>query len=132
MVRSYAAVSAMALAFLLADTALAQVYHDTSGTIVPGVMPEPFPYTPRPPGQYGLALSTAQGLTAPAGARYAVICADGQALRYTTDGQTTPTASKGIYLANGLCVALVGQQTIANIRAITTTSGGTLDAEYFQ
>ena len=95
-------------------------------------IPDGGPYTPLAPGQYGVAIASSTPLTIPSTARTAVVCADGQALRYTTDGATTPTASKGIYLANGSCVAIVGAAAMSNFRAITVTSGGTLDAEYFQ
>ena len=122
----------LVLLLLAVQKACAQTYKDRLGTVVQGQVEVPFPYTPMAPGQYSLAIASSTALTPPTGARYAAVCADGHDLRYTTDGATTPTTSKGVYLANGTCVALVGSATITSFRAITTTSGGTLDAEYFQ
>ncbi len=120
-------------ALTIAVPAFGQTYTDSQGTIVHGMVPVPFPFTPLGPGQYGVSIATATGLTIPAGARYVNVCADGQPMRYTTDGQTTPTAGgTGVYVANGSCVLLEGPKVIANFKAITTTAGGTLDAEYFK
>ncbi len=119
---------ALALAFCAA--AAAQQYKDKGGTIVQGVFPLPFGYTPLPPGQYGLAPTSPTALTIPAGARYAVICAEGATVRYTTDGATTPTGLVGIPLDSGVCAALSGATVLANFRAFS--SAGTLDVEFFQ
>ena len=124
--------AALALAFALASPELVQgqSYHDIGGTAVPGMIPLPMPYAPLSPGQHNLALTSATALTAPTGARYATVCASGAAVKYTTDGTTTPTATVGMPLAPGACVALSGPQTLANFSAFS--SSGTLDVEYFQ
>jgi len=122
--------AALALFLAKGDPAAAQNYHDTGGTLVPGVIPLPTPYAPLSPGQHNLALTTATALTVPTGARYATVCASGAAVKYTTDGTTTPTSSVGMPLAAGACVALSGPQGLANFRAISAS--GTLDVEYFQ
>jgi hypothetical protein len=119
-----------ALALISGSGALAQTYRDTGGTVVPGVIPLPFSYTPLPPGQHNLAAASATALAVPAGARYATVCASTAAVRYTTDGATTPTASVGMPLAAGACMALSGPSVLANFRAFS--SSGTLDVEYFQ
>ncbi len=118
-----------ALALALASPALAQTYHDTGGTAVQAVMPRPFDFTPLNPGQHSIAITSATPLTVPAGARYATVCAKTASLNYTTDG-TTPTASLGMTLAVGACVALSGPKVLAGFQAISAT--GTLDAEFFQ
>ncbi|MBV8614422.1 MAG: hypothetical protein JOY66_11730 [Acetobacteraceae bacterium] len=120
--------AALMAAFLCAP-AHAQTYYDTGGTHIEAVMPRPFDFTPLPPGQHNVAITSATPLMVPTGARYATICAKGSALEYTTDG-TTPTASLGMALAAGACVALSGPAVLANFRAISAT--GTLDAEFFQ
>ena len=122
-------VSAAAIALALVSPASAQTYHDTGGTAIPAVMPRPFDFTPLSPGQHNVAITSATPLTAPTGARYATVCAKTASLEYTTDG-TTPTASLGMALAAGACVALSGPAVLANFRAISAT--GTLDAEFFQ
>jgi hypothetical protein len=116
--------------FLCGAPALAQTYHDLNGTIVPGSVPLPYPYTPLSPGQHTLSITSATALTVPAGARFANVCATTAAVRYTTDGTTTPTATVGQPLAAAACVSLSGPLMIANFRAISAT--GTLDVEYFQ
>jgi len=121
---------ALALALALAPAASAQTYRDWSGTIVPGVFPLPYGYTPLSPGQHNLAITSSTALTIPTGARYATVCASTAAVRYTTDGTTTPTASVGMPLQAGACMALSGPTVLANFLAISVT--GTLDVEYFQ
>ena len=73
----------------------AQTYRDSSGTIVQGVFPLPYGYTPLSPGQHNLAITSSTALTIPTGARYATVCASTAAVKYTTDGTTTPTSSVG-------------------------------------
>jgi len=108
---------AHALALALAPVGgSAQTYRDSSGTIVQGVFPLPYGYTPLPPGQHNLALTSSTALTIPTGARYATICAS--------------TASVGMPLPAGACVALSGATVLANFLAISAT--GTLDVEFFQ
>lgn len=90
----------------------------------------PFPYTPLPNGQYGLAVTSATSLTVPNLATYAVICAETATVRYTTDGHTTPSASVGMPLLSGTCVGVAGPKVLANFKALSST--GTLDIEYFK
>jgi len=121
--------AALALA-LGCGAAPAQTYIDRSGTIVPGVAAIPFAYIPLSPGQHNLSLASAAALTVPGGARYATICASGGTAKYTTDGTTTPSATVGMPLISGACVALTGAAVIANFRAFS--SSATLDVEFFQ
>lgn len=123
--------SCVALALVLfASPTFSQTYRDAGGTIVPGVMPLPYAYTPMPPGQHNLAPTTATALTVPAGARYATVCASAAASKYTTDGATAPTATVGQPLAAGSCVSLSGPEVLSSFRVISPS--GTLDVEYFQ
>ncbi len=107
-----------------------QTYRDTGGTIVSGVVPLPYAYTPLPPGQHNLSPASSTTLTIPAGARYATVCASTASARYTTDGETTPTATIGQPLPAGSCISLSGPAVLANFRVVSTS--GTVDAEYFQ
>ncbi len=99
-----------------------------TGVRAPTISP-PYPYTPLPPGQHGLSLSSATKLTVPAGASYAVVQANGGAVKYTTDGATTPTTSLGMTFASGATIYLSGPLMLANFQAIA--SAATLDVEYF-
>ena len=119
----------LALVFI-AGPAFSQTYRDAGGSVVPGVMPLPYAFTPLPPGQHALAPTSATALTVPAGARYATLCVSGATARYTTDGVTTPSAGVGQPLAAGSCVSLSGPAVLANFRVVSTT--GALDVEYFQ
>lgn len=92
----------------------------------------PYPFTPLTPGQHNLGVVSSTALTVPVGATYATICASTQAVKYTTDGTTTPTSSVGQPLASGQCVALSGPLVLANFRAIQVTATATLDVEYFR
>lgn len=121
--------AAMACAFALVP-AWAQTYRDAAGTIIPGFVLIPFPYTPMAPGQHNIAPTSATALAAPQGARFATLCASGATVRYTTDGVTTPTASVGQPLGAGSCVSLSGPAVLSKFLAISPT--GTLDVEYFQ
>lgn len=109
---------------LWATFALAQIPGPPSYTVN-----GPFPYTPLPAGQYGLAPTVATALTVPALASYAVICAETATVRYTTSG-TTPTSSVGMPLLAGTCVGMSGPLVLAAFRALSAT--GTLDVEYFK
>jgi len=124
--RAAAAVTALALS----TPSFCQTYHDSAGTVVPGVIPLPYSYTPLSPGQHNLAPISSTALTVPTGARYATVCASSATVKYTTDGTTTPTASVGQPLAAGSCVSLSGATVLTNFRAISAT--GILDVEYFQ
>ncbi len=118
------------LALALCGSGAAQQYKDTGGTTIQGVAPLPFPYAPLSPGQYDLAVTSVTALTAPTGARYAVVCAETATVRYTTDGATTPNGLVGMPLASGSCTALSGATVLANFKAYS--SSGTIDVEYFQ
>jgi len=107
-----------------------QTYRDAGGSIVPGIIPLPYAYTPLPPGQHNLSLTSATALTVPAGARYAIVCASTATAKYTTDGVTAPTASVGQPLSAGSCLSLSGPAVLTNFRAYAAS--GTLDVEYFQ
>lgn len=89
-------------------------------------------FTPLSPMQAGLAITSATSLTAPSGATYAVACAAGQSVNYTTDGTTTPTASVGMPLAQGQCLTLSGASVIANFKAIQQSATATLNVSYFK
>jgi hypothetical protein len=92
-------------------------------------------YTPLSPMQSGLTVASSTALTIPATANYAVVCAYGQAVNYTTDGTTTPTTTAsgvGMQLAVGSCVPLVGATVIANFRAIQQSATATLSVSYFK
>jgi hypothetical protein len=115
---------------LLPQPATAQTYRDASGSIVAGVMPLPYAFTPLAPSQHNLAPTTATALTIPSGARYATVCASTAGSKYTTDGATTPTTAIGQPLPAGSCVSLSGGAVLANFRVISAS--GTLDVEYFQ
>lgn len=93
-------------------------------------MPLPYQYAPLAPGQHNLGVSSATGLTLPAGSRFATICAAAATVKYTTDGVTAPTATVGQSLPAGACVSLSGAAVLINFRAVG--AGGTLDVEYFQ
>ncbi|RBP03792.1 hypothetical protein DFR50_14240 [Roseiarcus fermentans] len=117
-------------------TALGSPMQQTGGTV--GIAPGantigtvgPYGYTPfSGAGQHGLAPTSAKALTVPSGAAYATICARTAEVEYTTDG-STPSASAGMPLAAGACVALSGPLVVAAFRAFSAT--GTLDVEYFR
>ena len=123
-------VYAFVILSLGACAARGQTYYDSHGTVVQGVMPLPFAYTPLPPGQHNISPASATALTVPAGARFATVCASAATAKYTTDGVTPPTASVGQPLSAGSCVSLSGPAVLANFRVVS--SSGTLDVEYFQ
>lgn len=89
-------------------------------------------YTPLSPMQAGLAIASSTGLTIPTGATYAVVCAEGANVRYSTDGTTTPTATIGMLLLQNNCLPLQGSTTLANFKAIQQTATATLDVSYFK
>src|SRR5208283_1635936 len=115
---------------LIAGSAFGQTYRDAGGSIVSGVMPLPYAYTPLAPGQHNLSPTSSTPLSVPAGARYATVCASTSAAKYTTYGVTVPTSTVGQPLPAGSCVSLSGSAVLANFRIISAS--GTLDVEYFQ
>ena len=92
----------------------------------------PYGYIPLGPMQSGVALTVATGLTVPAQATMASICAETNAVRYTTDGVTTPTAAVGVLIPVSTCITLTGAQTLAQFKAIQTVASATLTANYFR
>ena len=90
----------------------------------------PFGFTPLTPSQNGVTVVSATALTVPTGATYAVVCVESQAVRWTWDGTTTPTASVGEPIPSGSCVAFSGASVLANLKFIQQTSAATIDVEY--
>lgn len=86
---------------------------------------------PSSPGQYTpVADDTAQSLTIPSGAIYAVVCAEVTNHRYTWDGTTTPTASVGTQLLQNNCVPITGSASMGAFKIIDQTSGGKFTVSY--
>jgi hypothetical protein len=119
-----------AIVLIAASPVFAQAYYDFAGTPIHGVMAIPYTQSPLSPGQHNVTLTSSTSLSAPAGARFANVCASSAAVKYTTDGATTPTASIGQPLPAGTCISLSGSQVLKNFQAIS--AAGTLDVEYFQ
>lgn len=101
----------------------------------PGGAPATFVQGGRTPvagAQYGLAVASSTALTVPATATIAMITVEGAAIRYTSDGATTPTASVGMGpfpIGSSLTFNLV---SLAGIRIIQTSASATIDVEYFK
>lgn len=80
----------------------------------------------------GMSASTALSTCAgglPATATVAQLCADTQAVRYRDDG-TAPTASIGMPIAAGACLAYSG--SLSAIRFIQSTSGAILNVSFYR
>lgn len=92
----------------------------------------PYAYTPLTPMQAGLAVASSTTLTIPSTSTYAVVCARGQNINYTTDGTTTPTASVGMQLLVNQCVSLSGPTVLSNFKAIQQAASATIDVSYFK
>jgi hypothetical protein len=93
----------------------------------------PYMSSPAGIGQYTpVSDATATGLTVPTGATYAVVCFEGSNHRFTWDGQTTPTASVGslVGYGPGVCMTLMGQNTLSAFKAIAVSAGGTFTVSY--
>ena len=82
--------------------------------------------------QAGLPLTVSTPLTVPAGAAYAVVCASGAGINYTTDGQTTPTSSVGMPLLQSQCVGLSGAAVLASFRAIQQAASAFLNVSFYR
>jgi hypothetical protein len=98
----------------------------TASTVVQG------PRTAVTGAQYGLAVASSTALTVPATATIAEITVEGAAIRYTTDGATTPTASVGegpFPIGTTLTFNLTG---LAAVRIIQTQASATINVEYFK
>jgi len=82
-----------------------------------------------PVGYQQLACDTAQPLTVPANARWAVFKAEAQTVRIRDDG-AAPTASIGFpLLVAGEPYVYMGN--LAGVRAIAATAGGLLNVLYY-
>lgn len=100
------------------------------GGSVPGAGSQPYNYGPLNPDQHNLAIVSSTALTLPSGVLQAVVCANGNAVNYTWDGATTPTASVGLSLANGQCIQFSGPLILANLRFIQAAATATLNVTY--
>lgn len=84
--------------------------------------------TPRGFQQITTALSASTALTVPAGARLALIHADGVPVRWRDDG-TAPTASVGMVIAAG--ETLPYNADLDAIRLIQAASGAVVNVSYY-
>lgn len=75
------------------------------------------------------SLGTATGLTVPTGARWAVLQAEAQTLRWRDDG-TSPTATVGMPLE--VADEHVYKGDLPTIEVIETTAGGILNVSYYR
>ena len=116
-------VLAAAALLALATPALAQFVN------YPATPTKPGGYLPLGGAQFALSVSSATALTVPTGAVWATICVEGQAVRYRDDG-TNPTASTGMPIASGACIAYAGN--LAAIKFIAQTGSPTIDVIYYQ
>ena len=82
--------------------------------------------------QYGLAIPTSTALTVPATATIATVTVEGAAIRYTTDGATTPTASVGMGPFPIGTTLVFNLTTLAAVRIIQTQASATVDVEVLQ
>lgn len=73
-------------------------------------------------------LSTAQSLTVPTNANYALIQAEGDDLRWRDDG-TAPTASVGMILPESTDIWYAGDMSA--FQAIQINTGGKLNVSYY-
>jgi hypothetical protein len=90
-------------------------------------------YNPMSPGQYTpVSDATAQSLSFPTGATYAVVCAEGANHRYTWDGTTTPTSGIGTQLIQNTCISLNGSNVISNFKIIQQSASGSFTVSYAQ
>lgn len=90
-------------------------------------------YNPVSPGQYTpVSDATAQSLSFPTGATYAIVCAEGANHRYTWDGTTTPTSAIGTQLIQNTCISLNGPNVISNFKIIQQSASGSFTVSYAQ
>lgn len=112
------------------DTAQATVPHyvDANGNAV-AFAAGSVPSGDTPKGyQQITSLAAAQPLTVPAGARWALIRAESQAVRWRDDG-TNPTATVGVELLVGEGLAYTGN--LATIKFIEEAASAKLDISYY-
>ena len=99
--------------------------------VTPQIGPNPpYNYTPVSPGQFGVTVASSTGLTIPSGALQAVISVEGNSVRYTYDGTTTPTASVGHLLTAGQAIQFSGMTLLANLKFIQVAATATLNVSY--
>lgn len=102
---------------------LTRAYGERTGNV--GTLPAPV----KPLGyQQITATSSAVGLTPPAGAIYARIVPEAQAVRWRDDG-TSPTASVGMLWAVGTEYVYSG--SLSSVRFIAATAGAILNVSYY-
>lgn len=101
-------------------------------SVVSAVAPTPYGWTPVPPMQSGVPTSSVVALTIPSTATYAVVCASGAAVNYSTDGQTTPSNLIGMPLNPGGCVPLFGPSVLAAFKAVQQFRPAVLNISYFK
>lgn len=77
------------------------------------------------------SLSSAQALTVPTGATYAVVTPETQGVRFRDDG-TNPTASVGMPIAVGNSWTFTGATILAALKFIEQTSSAKLNIEYYK
>jgi hypothetical protein len=88
------------------------------------------PYAMTPLGyQQITSLTTAEGLTVPSGATFAVISAETANVRYRDDG-TLPTASAGMPIVAGTTITYSGSLTA--IKFIAESGSPVLDISYYK
>ena len=92
--------------------------------------PPPYNYTPVSPGQFGLGVVSSTALTIPSGALQAVISVEGNSVRYTYDGTTTPTATVGHLLTAGQSIQFSGSSVLANLKFIQIAATATINVSY--
>ncbi len=110
------------------STAIAQTHIDRSGTVLTAVAPI-YLYVSAGAPQFGLSVSTATGLTAPAGATIATICVESASVRFRDDG-ATPTATIGAPVAAGSCFQYSGP--LGAIQFVAQSGSPTLDVLYYK
>lgn len=103
---------------------------DDVGGSSPGTGAQPYNYTHVAGSQFALGCVAATALTVPATAAQAVVCAEGNDVRYTYDGVTTPTAAVGQKLSAGQCVQFSGADILARLKFIQIAATATLNVEY--
>ena len=102
-----------------------------AGTVAGQIyLTKPASLTPLASSQMGLALVTAQSLTVPAGALYAVVIAEGGNVRWRDDG-VAPTGASGMLLTQNS--VLNYDANLAAIQFIQATgSTSTIDVAYYK
>ncbi len=108
-------------------------YQDATGKacVTGTVTTTPPATTPVAGAQYGLAVTSATTLTVPATTKVANVVVEGQNVRCTTDGATTPTASVGSLYSVGQILTAWGT-SLTNLKCIQVAASATLDIEYFK